>query len=94
MEPNYYNDMGRRYFMHWRSWSALFENVASFYAFGLCITGAIAWFYRRYGNYGYHQYFGTTRVLQWGKFHKYISLAFCFFGQGLILFAIMDNYAY
>lgn len=45
--------------MHWEKWSSLFEEVASFYAWILTISGMVAWFYRRYGNYEW----GTTRVL-------------------------------
>lgn len=76
--------------MHWVSYSAMFENIATFWAFGIFISGAVAWFYRRYGNYEW----GTTRVLQLGKFHKYFSLIFCFFVQGLIIFAIIDNFGF
>lgn len=78
------------YFMHWVKYASMFENIASFYAIGLCISGMIAWFWRRYGDYPWR----TTKVLNVGKFHRYVSWVFCFFVQGLILFAIMDNYGY
>lgn len=78
------------YFMHWNKWSALWENVAGFYAIALCLSGMVAWFWRRYGTYEW----GTTRVLQAGKFHRYFSWIFIIFAQGLVLFAIMDNYAF
>jgi cytochrome b involved in lipid metabolism len=78
------------YIMHWRKYSAMFENIATFYAMAISISGIIAWFTRRYGTYEW----GTTFVLKLGKFHKYISLVFCFFAQGLIMFAIMDNFAF
>lgn len=76
--------------MHWYKYSAMFENIATFWTFGIFISGSIAWFYRRFGKYEW----GTTRVLQLGKFHKYFSLIFCFFSQGLIMFAIIDNFGF
>jgi len=45
--------------MHWNKWAALFENVATFLAWGLCISGMVSWFWRRYGSYEW----GTTKVL-------------------------------
>lgn len=90
MYPNGYPADAPQYFMHWVKWASLFENVATFYAFALCISGMIAWFWRRYGNYPW----GTYRVLNVGKFHRYFSYVFCFFVQGLVLFAIMDNYGF
>lgn len=68
----------------------MFENIASFYAIGLCISGMVAWFWRRFGNYPWRTY----KVLNVGKFHRYISYIFCFFVQGLIMFAIMDNFGF
>lgn len=78
------------YIMHWQSYSAMFENIATFWTFGIFISGSLAWFYRRFGSYAW----GTTRVLKMGKFHKYFSLVFCFFVQGLIMFAIIDNFGF
>jgi hypothetical protein len=59
--------------MSFSKWASLFENVATFMAWGLCISGMVAWFYRRYGTYEW----GTTKVLQIGKLHKYSGIAFC-----------------
>jgi len=81
---------GHMYFANWRKWSSLFENIATFMVWGICITGMWAWFYRRYGTYEW----GTTNMLNIGKFHKYVSLVFCFFVQGLILFAVIDNFGF
>jgi NAD(P)H-flavin reductase len=78
------------YIMHWVKWASMFENIATFYATALCLSGMLAWFWRRFGNYPWR----TTKVLNVGKFHRYISYIFCFFCQGLILFAIMDNYGF
>ena len=78
------------YIMHWRGYGAMFENIATFWTFGIFISGSVAWFYRRFGSYDW----GTKRVLQIGKFHKYFSLIFCFFSQGLIIFAIIDNFGF
>lgn len=73
-ERNYTNpDKG--YFMTWYKWASLLENVATFYALAVCLTGMTAWFYRRYGTYEW----GTTKVLKLGKFHKYFSYVFIFF---------------
>ena len=84
------NPMRYGQYMYWRAWAALFENVATFMAWGLCISGMTAWFWRRYGTYEW----GTTRVLQIGKIHRYSGQIFCFFVQGLIMFAIMDNFGF
>lgn len=46
-------------YMHWTKWSSFFENIATFIAWGLCISGMTAWFWRRYGTYEWN----TTRVL-------------------------------
>ena len=73
-ERNYTNpDKG--YFMAWYKWASLLENIATFYALSVCLTGMLAWFYRRYGNYEW----GTTKMLKLGKFHKYFSYVFIFF---------------
>lgn len=85
-----WNISGHVYIMYWRKYSAMFENIAGFYAIALMLSGMVAWFWRRYGNYEW----GTTPVLQMGKFHRYFSHIFLFFVQGLILFAIMDNFAF
>lgn len=53
------NPMRYGTYMHWTQWASLFENVATFLAWGLCISGMTAWFWRRYGSYEW----GTTRVL-------------------------------
>ena len=42
---------GGMYLAHWSKWSALFEEIASIYAFCLCLSGMLAWFYRRFGQY-------------------------------------------
>jgi hypothetical protein len=76
--------------MHWGKWSSLFENVATFLAWGICISGMVSWFYRRYGNYEWH----TTQVLNIGKYHRYISQVFVIGIQGLIVFAIIDNFGF
>jgi hypothetical protein len=55
--------------MHWRKWSSLLENIATFASWFVCISGMVAWFYRRYGNYEW----GTTGVLNIGKVHRYVS---------------------
>lgn len=68
----------------------MFENIATFLSWGLSISGMVAWFWRRYGKYEW----GTTRVLKVGKFHKYFGQIFCFFIQGLIMFAIIDNFGF
>jgi hypothetical protein len=78
------------YFMHWNKWSSLLENVASFAAWGLCISGMWAWFKRRFGTYEW----GTTFVLKIGKVHRYFGQIFCFGLQGLIIFAIIDNFGF
>lgn len=78
------------YLMDWRKWSSLLENVASFSAWGICISGMWAWFKRRYGSYEW----GTTAVLKVGKFHRYYGQIFCFALQGLIMFAIIDNFGF
>lgn len=39
--------------------TSLLENIATYLAWLLCISGMVAWFYRRYGNYEW----GTTLVL-------------------------------
>jgi hypothetical protein len=76
--------------MHWTKWSSLLENVASFAAWGLCMSGMTAWFWRRYGTY----HWGTTAVLTVGKYHRYFGQWFCFGLQGLIMFAIIDNFGF
>lgn len=56
-------------FMYWKKYSALFENVATFLAWGLAISGMIAWGWRRYGTYEW----GTSKVLAIGKLHRYFG---------------------
>ncbi len=55
--------------MSFNKWASLFENVATYMAWILCISGMIAWFYRRYGTYEW----GTTKVLAIGKYHRYFG---------------------
>lgn len=78
------------YFMQWSKLASMMENIGSFYATALCLSGMVAWFTRRYATYEWN----TTKVLNAGRFHKWFSYTFCFFSQGLIMFAIMDNFAY
>ena len=78
------------HFVSFSKWASLFENVATYLIWILCVSGMIAWFYRRYGNYEW----GTTKVLAIGKFHKYFGQVLCFGIQGLVMFAIIDNFGF
>lgn len=77
-------------YMHWTKWSSFFENIATFVAWFVCLTGMFSWFYRRYGTYEW----GTTNILNVGKVHRYSSQILIFFIQGLIIFAIIDNFGF
>lgn len=83
-----YNVSHGEYFMKWNKWAAMFENIAGFYGIALCLSGIVAWFWRRYGNYEWN----TTFTLNLGKFHKYFSWTFLIFIQLLVMFGIMDTY--
>lgn len=76
--------------MHFSKWSSFLENVATFLAWILCIGGMIAYYYRRFGNYPW----GTTKVLNLLNLHRVFGRIYVISIQGLIIFAIIDNFGF
>ena len=76
--------------MHFDKWSSILENVSTFLVWVLCVAGMAAYYYRRYGTYPW----GTTSVLNLINFHKWFGRVFCIGVQGLIIFAIIDNFGF
>jgi hypothetical protein len=68
----------------------MLENLAEFIAWGLCIFGAIAYFFRRFGNYEWN----TKLALKLVEAHRWFGRVFVFGLQGLIIFAIIDNFGF
>ena len=71
-------------------WSSICENIATLLVWILSIAGMAAYYKRRYGNYPW----GTTSVLNLINFHKWFGRIFCVGVQGLIIFAIIDNFGF
>lgn len=76
--------------MNYRDWPSLLENVAEFLAWALCICGMVAYYFRRYGKYEWN----TKLVLTLLSAHRWFGRVYCIGLQGLIMFAIMDNFGF
>ena len=76
--------------MHFTKWSSFLENVATFLAWILCIGGMIGYYYRRFGSYPW----GTTKVLNLLNLHRVFGRIYVISIQGLIIFAIIDNFGF
>lgn len=76
--------------MAFDKWTSLLENVAIYLAWGLCICGIVAYYFRRYGSYEWN----TKLVLNLLNFHRWFGRVFVIGLQGLIMFAIIDNFGF
>jgi len=68
----------------------MLENIAEFIAWALCIFGLVAYFFRRFGNYEWN----TKLALKLISGHKWFGRVYVIGLQGLITYAIMDNFGF
>lgn len=59
--------------MNFKKTTAALENIATFFAWLVCISGMVAHFYRRFGNYDWK----SGRVKIFLCFHKVIARIYC-----------------
>jgi Cytochrome b5-like Heme/Steroid binding domain len=78
------------HFMNFSDWPSLLENVATYIAWLVSITGLVGFFYRYCGKYEW----GTLRMQKIMDFHKLVARIFVIGVQGLITMAIMDNFGF
>lgn len=76
--------------MDFKQWPAFLENVATFIGWWVCISGFTAWYWRKYLTYEW----GTLKMLNALNIHRWSARIFCIGVQGLIMFAIIDNYGF
>ena len=76
--------------MAFNKWTSLLENVSVYLAWGLCLCGMVAYYFRRYGKYDWN----TKLVLKLLDVHRWFGRVFVIGLQGLIMFAIIDNFGF
>lgn len=76
--------------LSFNTWPSLIENVATFTAWCLCICGMVAYFYRRFGKYEWN----TKLALKLVEAHRWFGRIFVVGIQGLVMFAIIDNFGF
>ncbi len=55
--------------MHFDKWTSLLENVATYIAWLLCVSGMVAYFFKRYGSYEWN----TKLVLNFLNLHRWFG---------------------
>ena len=81
---------GRLGGMVFDKWTSLRENVAIFLSWGLCIGGMVAYYFRRFGKYEWN----TKLALKFVEAHRWFGRFYVVGLQGLIIFAIIDNFGF
>jgi hypothetical protein len=76
--------------MAFDKWTSLLENIAIYLSWGLCIGGMIAYYFRRFGKYEWN----TKLALKLVEAHRWFGRIYVFGLQGLIIFAIIDNFGF
>lgn len=76
--------------MTFDKWTGFLENVAIFLAWGLCLCGMVAYYFRRYGSYDWN----TKLALKLVDIHRWFGRVYVIGLQGLIMFAIIDNFGF
>ena len=74
--------------MSFRKISSSLENLATFAAWFISLSGIGSLFYRRFGRYEWK----SGAMLFAIKLHKIFGRVYCFLIQGLIFYAIIENF--